>query len=147
MSFNNLAAVTTAYRNTIKHKEKKTAPRRISKPSITLKPQMMGKPSHRLHNESETIGRRREAWLISALPLHHNSCPLHISRSNAQIGPRCFFGFPTWHRLSGHHREVVGRSGAERVQRNCLSQGVVINKTPSSYQPTQMYALRAIRPM
>ena len=34
---------------------------------------------------------------------------------------------------SGDHREVVGRSGAECVQCNCPSEGVVINKTPSPH--------------
>ena len=43
--------------------------------------------------------------------------------------------------------DVAGRSRAEHAQCNCLSEGVVINKTPSQYQPTRMYALRAIRPM
>ena len=33
-------------------------------------------------------------------------------------------------------------SGAERVQCNCLPEGVAINRTPSPYQPTRMYALR-----
>ena len=30
---------------------------------------------------------------------------------------------------------ATGRSGAERVQCNCLSEGVVINKTPLPYRP------------
>ena len=51
-------------------------------------------------------------------------CPDAVGSANANE-------FPTQHRLLGPHREVVGRSGAERVQCNCLSEGVVINKTPS----------------
>ena len=74
-------------------------------------------------------------------------------------------GFPTWHRLSGHHPETIGwssgnikpsclilpdaanRSGAERVQCNCLSQGVVINKTPSPYQPYAKSLLPHVNPI
>ena len=83
-------------------------------------------------------------------------CPLHISRSGAPTVPRCCRvgqcewvpnpASAVWASL-GDHREVVGRSGAECVQCNRLSQGLVINMTPSPYQPTRMYALRTIRPM
>ena len=79
-------------------------------------------------------------------------CPLHISRSDARC---CRVGQCEWvpdpasaaGASLGDHWEVVGQSGAERVQCNCLSEGVVINRTPSPCQPTQMYALRAIWPM
>ena len=61
--------------------------------------------------------------------------------------PESAVGAPGPHRLSGDrgHREIVGpigtpaigrssgRSGAERVQCNSLSEGVVMNKTPSPY--------------
>ena len=93
-----------------------------------------------------------ESKLLVASPC---LCPLHISRSDAPIVPRCcWLGQCEWvHNpesavgdSSGDHPEVVrqystclilhdaaGRSGAERVQCNCLSEGVVINKTPSLY--------------
>ena len=66
-------------------------------------------------------------------------CPDAVGSANVN-------GFPTRHRLSEPHREGVGRSGAERVQCSCLPGGVVINRTPSPYQLTRMYALRAIQP-
>ena len=56
-------------------------------------------------------------------------CPDVVGSANVN-------GFPTRLRLPGPYRETIGRSGAERVQCNCLSEGVVINKTPSPYQPT-----------
>ena len=79
-------------------------------------------------------------------------CPDAVGSANVN-------GLPTRHRLSGPalrpHREVArrywtflmlpdaaGQSGAGRVQCNCLSKGVVINKTPSPYQPMRLYALR-----
>ena len=62
------------------------------------------------------------------------------------VGSADVNGFLTRHRLSGTHREALGRLSAdwklERAQCNCLSEGDVINKTPSPYQPTQMYASR-----
>ena len=53
-------------------------------------------------------------------------CPDAVGSANVN-------GFLTRNRLSGPRREVVGRSGAERVQCNCLSEGVVINTTSSPY--------------
>ena len=94
-------------------------------------------------------------------------CPLHISRSDVPLVPRCCrLGQCEWipdlesavGASSGDHREVVGRRPLG--SRTCTTQlRVVINKTPSPYKPgsrtivydslvlTRMYALRAIRPM
>ena len=90
-------------------------------------------------------------------------CPLHISRTDAPIVPRCCrLGQCEWSpdtesavgASSGGHREVIGPIGS----RTCTTQlRVVINKTLSPYQPgsrTILYdslvptdTLRAIRPM
>ena len=99
---------------------------------------------------------RKSPRKITLTSLSGSLCPLHISRSDAPIVPRCCrLSQCEWvpnpalavGASSGDHREVVSRSGAERVQCSCLSEGVVINKTPSPYQPTRMYAVRAIRLM
>ena len=95
-----------------------------------------------------TATRLTDARFTLADPTPRLRCPVRdaVDLANANR-------FPIRHRLMGPHREtigpweVVGRSGAKRVQCNCLSDGVVMNKTPSPYQLTRMYALRAILPM
>ena len=61
----------------------------------------------------------------------------------ARLMCMCFFPTQCW--LSGTHRETLARLLADWelqcVQCNCLSEGIVINKTPLPYQLTRMSAL------
>ena len=88
---------------------------------------------------------------------------LNISQSDASIVPRCcrlgqceWPGIGCWGltgRPSGGRRAILNMFNISRRRRSigrrtCTTQlRIVINKTPSPYQPTRMYALRAIRPM
>ena len=73
---------------------------------------------------------------VDVISMCTGSCPLHISRSDSLIGPRCRrLGQCEWvfdptsavRDSSGDPREVVGRSELQCVQCNFFSEGVVIN--------------------
>ena len=74
---------------------------------------------------------------------------MHISRTDVPIGPlRCQLSQCEWvsnPTSAVTHRETRVRLSAhrelQRVQCNCLSEGVVINNTPSPHQPKRICAL------